>query len=219
MTTKSWEPAAERFLSQQELGAVLRRAHELMAIGMAKKRKPLVRDAMIIFTAVYTGLRRFEICALQVQDLHIGHGRSHLIVRRGKNGKGRSVHLGKEYKQILKAYLRWKADVGELHPEAYLLRSSKSERYTPTALWKRWRKYAPNGHRLHDCRHTNASLLYQATKDIRTVGQQLGHARVETSAIYARVCPEIIQSSMDAMERLAALAMKGSPSARPVSPA
>jgi len=51
------------------------------------------------------------------------------------------------------------------------------------------------------------------------VAQQLGHSRVETSAIYARVCPEIIQSGMDKMEKLAALAMKGPAVAQPVSPA
>lgn len=205
---KQWELTPERFLTQQEVGSVLARAHELMVLGKARKRKPLVRDAMIIFCAIYTGLRRFEICNLQIQDLSLANGRSHLTVRRGKNGKARTVHIGKAFKGILKDYLMWKAENGELHPDAHLLRNARSEKYTPTGLWMRWRKYAPNGHRLHDCRHTNASLIYQATKDLKMVQQQLGHARVDTSSWYARVCPEIIHEGMNRMEDLARVAMK-----------
>ena len=206
--TQRWEPDAERFLTQAELGALLRKAQDLFELGISRKRKALVRDAALLFVAVYSGLRRFEICELMVTDLRIGNGRSYLIVRRGKNGKSRIVHIGAVLKKFLRAYLQWKADNGELQPESYLIRNERSEKYTPTGLWKRWCKYAINGHRLHDCRHTQASLLYQATKDIRLVAQQMGHSRVDTTSLYARVCPEIIQVGVEQMERLAAVAMK-----------
>ena len=102
----NWDLPPERFLTQQEIGALLVRAHELMALGKARKRKPLVRDAMLIFTALYTGLRRAEICELMVQDLGIGNGRSHIVVRNGKGGKRRVVHVGKAYKAILRDYIK-----------------------------------------------------------------------------------------------------------------
>ena len=206
--SKQWEPGPERFLTRQEVATVLAKAEELMLKGKARKRKPLVRDAMIIWCALYSGLRRFEVCNLQIRDLCLANGRSHLIVRHGKNGKGRTVHLGKEFKHLLKDYLVWKSEQGELHPDAYLIRNARGERYTPTGLWKRWRKYAPNGHRYHDLRHTNASILYQATKDLRMVMHQLGHSRLQTSTVYATVCPELIQDGMDQMERLAKSALK-----------
>ena len=208
---KQWEPGPERFLTRQEVATMLAKAEELMLRGKARKRKPLVRDAMIIYCALYSGLRRFELCNLRLQDLFLANGRSHLVVRHGKNGKGRAVHLGKEFKRLLKDYLVWKSDNGELHPDSYLIRNARGERYTPTGLWKRWRKYAPNGHRLHDARHTNASLLYQATHDLRMVQQQLGHSRITTTTVYATVCPELIQDGMDQMERLAKSAEKRRP--------
>lgn len=222
---RQWEPGPERFLTRQEVGALLAKAEELMLRGKARRRKPLVRDAMIIYSALYSGLRRFELCGLQIQDLCLANGRSHLYVRRGKNGKGRTVHVGKEFKRLLKDYLVWKSEQGELHPESYLIRNARGERYTPTGLWKRWRKYAPNGHRLHDARHTNASLLYQATRDLRMVQQQLGHSRITTTTVYATVCPELIQDGMSQMERLAKSALKpalkpapsNAPSAVPVA--
>ncbi len=200
-------------MTRQEVATILAKAEELMLRGKARKRKPLVRDAMLIYCALYSGLRRFEICELRIQDLCLANGRSHLIVRKGKNGKGRTVHIGKEFKHLLKDYLMWKAEQNELTPDSYLIRNARGERYTPTGLWKRWRKYAPNGHRLHDARHTNASLLYQATRDLRMVQQQLGHSRITTTTVYATVCPELIQDGMDQMERLAKSAVKTARSA------
>lgn len=213
---KQWEPGPERFMTRQEVATILAKAEELMLRGKARKRKPLVRDAMLIYCALYSGLRRFEICELRIQDLCLANGRSHLIVRRGKNGKGRTVHIGKEFKHLLKEYLVWKSEQNELTPASFLIRKARGERYTPTGLWKRWRKYAPNGHRLHDARHTNASLLYQATRDLRMVQQQLGHSRITTTTVYATVCPELIQDGMNQMERLAKSAVKSAPAATPV---
>jgi len=156
---------------------------------------------------LYAGLRRAEICGLMVRSLHLGNGRSHLVVK-GKGGKVRTVHVGKEFKKILRRYVIWKAESGELHPDAYLIRNSKCERYTPTGLWKRWRKYAPNGHRLHDARHTTASQLLRAGQSLRMIAAQLGHARLSTTALYAQVAPDMMRQGMDAMESLAKDAMK-----------
>jgi len=204
----NWDLPPERFLTQQEIGALLVRAHELMALGKARKRKPLVRDAMIIFTALYTGLRRFEICNLMLQDISIGNGRSHIVVRNGKGGKRRTVHVGKTFKAILREYVIWKSEQGELHPDAYLIRNSKSEFYTPTALWKRWRKYAPNGHRLHDARHSVASQLLRAGQSLRMIAATLGHSRLQTTAIYAQCAPDMMVEGMNRMEALDKDAMK-----------
>ncbi len=205
--TPNWDLPPERFMTQEEIGRLLLKAHELFDLGAARKRKLLVRDAMIIFTAMYTGLRRAEICGLLVRNLHLGNGRSHLVVK-GKGGKVRTVHVGKEFKKILKRYLVWKAENGELHPEAHLIRNSKSECYTPTALWKRWRKYAPNGHRLHDARHTTASQLLRAGASIKCISETLGHARLSTTMLYTHASPDALHASMCALEGLAKDAMK-----------
>ena len=216
MQDANWDLPPERFFTQQEIGAMLLKAHELMALGKARKRKPLVRDAMIIFTALYTGLRRFEICGLTLQDISIGAGRSHIVVRRGKGGKRRTVHVGKAFKAILREYLVWKSEQGELHPGSYLIRNSKSENYTPTALWKRWRKYAPNGHRLHDARHTVASQLLRSGQSLRMIAQTLGHSRLATTAIYAQCAPDMMVEGMNQMESLAKDAMKAAAKASSV---
>jgi integrase/recombinase XerD len=196
-----WELTPEKFLNTHELSQLLRRAQEIHDLGIARKRKGLVRDWFLIHTAIFTGLRRAEICDLMVSDLHIGNGQSHIVVRTRKGGKvNQVVHIGKEYKRTLKEYLQWKMEHGELTPDSYLLRNARSPKYSVSGLWLRWKKYCPK--KLHAARHTFATMTYQATKDLRLLQKQLSHSKITTTQIYADVSAEQICSGMDAMERL-----------------
>ncbi len=199
---KQWELTPEKFLNESELAQMLQKAEDLYILGEQKKSPAKVRDAFLIQTAILTGLRNSEICNLRVADLRIGNGQSHIIVRCGKGGKQRTVHIGKSYKRILKRFLKWKMDNGELHPDAYLLKSQRSEKYSPSALWRRWKKYCPKT--LHSARHTNATLVFQASNsNLRMVQKQLGHSRITTTQIYADVLPQVMQENMSNMEHLA----------------
>lgn len=205
----SWELTPDKFLNEVELGIMLRKAEELWTLGEAKKRQGLIRDSILVYTALYTGLRCSEICNLKVTDLSIGNGESSLVVRNGKGGKSRIVHIGKEFKTILKRYLAWKLDNGELGQGSYLLKTARSVQYCPSALWRRWKKYCPKT--LHSARHTNATMLYKASgNNLRLVQKQLGHSRITTTQIYADVLPDEAQSSMTQMERMANRSVKGS---------
>ena len=198
----NWEITPEKYLNRQELTALLVRAEEIKTIGISKKRAQLVRDWMIIRTFIYTGLRRFEVAELQCGDFRIFGGNSHLVVRRGKGGKTRHVHLPKGYASDVRWYLKWKVERGELRsPDDFFLRSERSPKYAPSGLYKRWKKYVPN-HRLHDARHTNATILYEATNSLRLVQKQLGHSSLTVTQVYADISPEQSISGMNAMERL-----------------
>jgi len=146
-------------------------------------------------------LRNSEICNLKVCDLRIGNGQSHIIVQNGKGGKTRLVHIGTEYKRFLKKYLLWKNANGELSSESYLLKSKRSERFSKSALWRRWTKYCPQK-TLHSARHTFATMAYSASgQNLRLVQKQLGHSRITTTQIYADVMPEVFGEAMTAMDR------------------
>lgn len=205
-----WDLTPDKFLNEVEVSQMLRKASDLWTLGEVNKKKALVRDAMLIYTAIFTGLRNAEICDLLVTDLHIGNGEAHLVVQNGKGGKQRIVHLGKDYKVILKRYLQWKMDNDELSAGSYLLRTERSAQYCPSALWRRWKKYCPS-HRLHDARHTNATMLYKASgNNLRLVQKQLGHSRITTTQVYADVMPDEARASMSAMEQMAGKSGKGS---------
>ena len=124
-----------------------------------------------------------------------------------RSGKQRVVKIGKELKRDLRWYLRWKAEQGELSPDAYLFRSQRSEKLTRGAVWRRWKRHCPL-HRLHDARHTNATLLLEASKDLRLVQIQLGHSRPTTTAVYAGVVDERMTEAVNSMEQLTRSALK-----------
>lgn len=198
----NWEITPEKYLNRQELTALLLRAEEVKTIGISRKRAQLIRDWMIIRTFIYTGLRRFEVAELCCGDFKIFGGNSYVVVRRGKGNKVRHVHLPKGYASDVRWYLKWKVEKGELQsPDDFFLRSERSPKYAPSGLYKRWKKYVPN-HRLHDARHTNATILYEATKSIKLIAKQLGHVSWDTSSRYADISPEQSISGVNAMERL-----------------
>lgn len=198
----NWEITPEKFLNRHELTALLLRAEEIKTIGIAKKRPQLIRDWMIIQTFIYTGLRRFEVCELHCGDFRIFGGNCHLVVRRGKGGKTRHVHLSKGYASDVRWYLKWKVERGELQtPEDFFLRSERSPKYAPSGIYKRWKHYVPN-HRLHDARHTNATMLYEATNSLKLLQAQLGHSSLISTQVYASITPEQSIAGMNAMEKL-----------------
>jgi site-specific recombinase XerD len=219
---KEWILTPDRFLSKEELGKLLKRADELRSLGVLKSRKQPVRDWLIIRLALLSGFRASEVSSLQVTDCFIGYSRSELVVRNGKGGKQRVVKIGKELKRDLRWYLRWKAEQGELSPDAYLFRSQRSEKLTRGAVWRRWKRHCPL-HRLHDARHTNATLLLEASKDLRLVQKQFGHSRPTTTAVYAGVVDERMTEAVNSMEQLTRSALKSKkhtrvPSAEIVEP-
>jgi integrase len=204
---KEWVLTPDRFLSKEELGKLLVRAEELRALGVAKRRKQPVRDWLIVRLALLSGLRASEAAGLKVADLFIGYSHSEVVVRCGKGGRKRVVRIGKDLKRDLRWYLKWKSENGELHPDSYLFRGQRSEQLTRGAVWRRWKRHCPL-HRLHDARHTHATLLLEASKDLRLVQKQLGHSRPTTTAVYAGVVDERMTEAVNSMEQLTRSALK-----------
>ena len=203
-----WVLTPDKYLSKDELGKLLKKAEELRAVGVAQHKRQSVRDWLIIHLAIFSGARVSEISDLKVTDCFIGYGRAELMIRCGKGKKQRVVKIGEHLKKCLRWYIRWKSQEGELHPESYLLRSQRSERICRGAIWYRWKVHCPL-HRVHDARHTHASLLYESSGgDLRLVQKQLGHARINTTGIYADVFSDKVKEGLKAMDVLAKKTMR-----------
>ena len=57
--------------------------------------------------------------------------------------------------------------------------------------------------RLHDLRHTYATLLIEAGVDLKTVSAALGHSSVAITAdLYGHVRPAMLQSAADKLDAL-----------------
>ena len=197
----NWVLSPDKFLTRQELVDLLKQAEEQRQRGVTRRQRQPVKDWMIVRLAILSGLRASELSDLKVVDCFVGYGRAEILVRRGKNGKSRVVKISPDLKRDIRWFLRWKSDQGEMHPEAYLLRGHRNERLSRVAIWKRWKKRCPQ-HRLHDARHTNATMLYEATTDLRLVQKQLGHSSIAITAIYADVCDSKAREGLAAMDTL-----------------
>jgi len=197
---QSWTLTPERYLSEPELAALLKKAEDLRTLGLARNQKQEVRDWAIIRFSLLSGLRANELAMLKVADCFVGYGRAEILVRCGKGGKTRVVKIGEDLKKDISWFTGWKKENGELTEGAYLLRSQRSEHMSPSAIWRRWKLHCPQ-HRLHDARHTYGTMLYSASKDLRLVQAQLGHSRPTVTAVYAQVTDEQARAGVAALEK------------------
>ncbi|MGA2137530.1 MAG: tyrosine-type recombinase/integrase [Verrucomicrobiia bacterium] len=196
-----WVLTPDRFLTKNEMVALLGNAEECRARGVERHQRQPVKDWILVRVAILAGLRASELADLRVVDCFVGYGRSEIVVRHGKNGKSRVVKISPDLKRDIRWYLKWKSDQGELHPEAHLIKGHRKERVSRVALWKRWKKMCPQ-HRLHDARHSNATMLYEATTDLRFVQRQLGHSSPSITAVYADVTDSKARDGLAAMDKL-----------------
>ncbi len=60
------------------------------------------RDKAIIAVLIDTGIRRRELHCIRVQDVNLIDGS--IFIERGKNGKSRTVYLGKKTRKIIRKY-------------------------------------------------------------------------------------------------------------------
>jgi len=148
-----------------------------------------VRDAALIAILRGTGIRRAELCHLNLEDFDPNSGA--LQVRQGKGQKDRIVYLPQEAIAIVE---RWIAVRGrQSGPLLLPIRSNgrlQWRQITPDAILKivqrRGQMAGIESFSPHDFRRTFCSDLLDAGVDIATVQKLAGHASPVTTAKYDR---------------------------------
>lgn len=147
-------------------------------------------------TLLSSGLRASEVASLQVRDCLLGYGQASLVVRQGKGDKQREVFIPQELKGHLKAFLAWKRDQGEDVSDEATVFTGQRGPLTRNGVWRVVKGLmAAVGldplYPTHSCRHTFATFLYRVSgHDLEVVQEQLSHASIKTTTIYARVMKE-----------------------------
>lgn len=174
--------------------------------------------------AAMTGLRRGELLGLRWGDVDVEAGRlsvrqallsvrNKLIRSTPKTGKGRSVSLDPE---TVAALRQWKtrqakerlAFEGEWPDHDLVFTREDGEPVHPDRFSRDWfaqhvKAAGLRPIRLHDLRHTHATLALQAGIHPKQVSSRLGHATVSiTLDIYSHAVPEMDE---EAAVRVAAL--------------
>lgn len=154
------------------------------------------------FSIAYgAGLRSSEVVSLKVSD--IDSARMVLRIEDGKGGKDRLAKLSPQMLKELRAW--WK----EAKPRLFLFPSRfKACDHITARQYHRACRDAAIRARIdrsvhpHMLRHSFATHLLDQGVDIRVIQTMLGHQNLETTAIYARVSPKLIQSVEGPLDRL-----------------
>lgn len=153
------------------------------------------RDRAILSTLLYHGLRRAELCALVVADIHQRRGVMHLRVH-GKGGKLRYVPLHPATAEAIDAYLTLAGHAGDLQGALFRPASNNTRgggaSITADGVYKMLASYAATlkidiaGFGPHALRATAATNALEHEADIAKVQEWLGHANIATTRIYDR---------------------------------
>lgn len=177
---------------------------------------------LALLLLVTLGLRRGELAGLQWKHIDFNHGTvtiSDTIVT--VNGKpvqkppksvsgNRALSMGPELITVLKkarAEHFTKALSGQIQNTGYVIHKRNGEPYNPDSLTQKWERFLEKNNlrklRLHDLRHSCATLMIANGIDPKTVQHRLGHADISiTMNTYAHCTPQMDQAAAQTMDQV-----------------
>ena len=152
------------------------------------------------------GLRVSEVVALKVSD--VDSRRMLLRIEQGKGRRDRCAMLSPQLLELLRDW--WRI----AHPRIWLFPGQNP--LNPLTPRQFNRAVHAAAHRAgiakrvtpHTLRHSFATHLLEQNIDIRVIQVLLGHAKLETTALYTRVAPNTIRAVMSPLDRLTPLRTK-----------
>jgi integrase/recombinase XerD len=187
LTTVNKPRKAPVVLSQEEVTRLLEAA-------------PGLKVKAALSVAYGAGLRVSEVVALKVSD--IDSQRMTLRVEQGKGRRDRYVMLSPQLLELLREW--WRA----ARPQAWLFPGQNPVNPMSARQLNRAVHAAKNlagiSKRVspHTLRHSFATHLLEQNVDIRVIQVLLGHAKLETTALYTRVAVNTIRDVTSPLERL-----------------
>lgn len=155
-----------------------------------------LRDRAILSVGLQVGLRRAEIAALSVEDLHQNRGFDSLwVVRKGGRRDGLAIHPNTA--QRIRAYLNPAGHADDLdgpmfRPLSHNRKGQESRRHMdPDAIDRVLRKYAKaiglvRGYSAHSMRATFITTALENGATLDDVQRAAGHAEPGTTKLYDR---------------------------------
>jgi len=165
------------------------------------------KHCTILMTAYAAGLRISEATRLKLTD--IDSGRMMLRVEQGKGRKDRHAMLSPQLLELLRDWYRVARPQGWLFPGR-----DRVNPMTPRQL-RRGCEAAAQAAKInkrvtpHTLRHSFATHLLEQNIDIRVIQVLLGHAKLDTTALYTRVATNTLRQVMSPLDRITPLLAKG----------
>ena len=191
------EQRRERFLSELEL---VRLGDVLSEVGQTDTENPFVIAAIRLL--IFTGARLGEVLNLEWE--HVDFERTMLLLPDSKTGR-KAVYLSAPALDVLSKLPHVEGNPFVIcgdKPAAHLVNLEKP--------WRRIRAKAElDDVRIHDLRHSFASMAASGGLSLLMIGKLLGHTQAATTERYAHLAADPVRAANEAIgERIAAL-MKG----------
>jgi integrase/recombinase XerD len=155
---------------------------------------PGLKYKAALSVAYGAGLRAAEVVSLKIGD--IDSQRMVIRVEQGKGRKDRYVMLSPHLLELLRAW--WKA----ARPRGWLFPACHASAQM-AEIDKRVS--------LHTLRHSFATHLLEQNIDVRVIQVLLGHAKLDTTALYTRVATKTISEVMSPLDHIARKLAKAAP--------
>ena len=162
---------------------------------------PSLKYRAALMVCYGAGLRISEAVALKVSDIDSERGL--LRVEQGKGHKDRYAMLSPRLLDVLRRYYRATRPQG-----CYLFPSWRKEQHLcTTSLQLACREAALRAGiakrvTVHTLRHSFATHLLENGTDIRIIQVLLGHSRIDTTARYAAVSPQVVAATVSPLDKL-----------------
>jgi integrase/recombinase XerD len=146
------------------------------------------------------GLRASEVVALKITD--IDSQRMVIRVEQGKGRKDRYVMLSPHLLDLLRAWWKLARPQGWLFPGQNRLNPLTTRQLNRACHAAAQRADIDKRVSLHTLRHSFATHLIEQNIDIGMIQVLLGHAKLDTTALYTRVATKTIQQVMSPLDRI-----------------
>ena len=185
-------------------------------VGWLLEAAPGPKHKAALGTAYDAGLRVSEVAALKVDD--IDSTRMLIRVEQGKGRKDRNAMLSPQLLGLLRLWWREGKRRNVILPHGWLFPGRNAFEPISTRQLNRATHEAAEAAGItkrvtpYTLRHSFATHLLEQDVDIRVIQVLLGHSKLDTTALYARVATKTIRAVTSPLERLKLLIEEDSPS-------
>ena len=178
-------------------------------VGRLLDAAPGIKYKAILGTAYGAGLRVSEVASLKIDD--IDSTRMLIRVEQGKGRKDRNAMLSPQLLALLRLWWKEGRHRGVMLPHGWLFPGRSAADPVSTRQINRAVHEAAEAAGIrkrvspHTLRHSFATHLLEQDVDIRVIQVLLGHSKLDTTALYARVATKTIRSVTSPLEHLASL--------------
>ena len=175
-------------------------------VGRLLEMAPGPKYRAALGTAYGAGLRVSEVAALKIGD--IDNKRMLIRVEQGKGRKDRNAMLSPQLLELLRLWWREGKRRGVMLPQGWLFPGRNALEPISTRQINRAVHEAAEAAGIkkrvspHTLRHSFATHLLEQDVDIRVIQVLLGHSKLDTTALYARVATKTIRAVTSPLEHL-----------------